>query len=550
METPKGISKACEKEASDALFWADKYASEIINRKTYLYSDKEYVLPKHPTVKTSSSLSGVLHIGRLTDIIRGEAVHRALQKQGIDSTLIYVAEDMDPLRKIPKGVPESYREYIGMPVTDIPDPFGCHKTYAEHHVQEFFNIFSDFVEEEPTKYSMREEYIKGNFDDSIKNVLDNTAHVREIINGFKSEPLAPDWTPYQVVCENCGKIMTTKVTGYNPETGKVAYKCVDYDFKKEKALGCGYEGEVEPKGKNGKLVWKSEWACQWKRWDVVAEGAGKEYIVPNSAFFVNAHICEDVVGYPAITPIFYEYITIGGGDKMSASVGNVVYPKDWLRIAPPEALRLLFLKRITKTRDFKWDDVPRLLDELDEIERVYYGLKDGGSATEHIKCLYEAALPHAPAKEYLARAPYSICSLAWQVGGGNLEHANEVLLRLGYTPNERTDALLPLAGTWGKEHGDAITIQKEIPKEAFALSPSQKKALEDIAGLLGQKNSWEAKEFAKGMFGIAKENDLKPPELFKSVYITLLGKDRGPKAAAFILSLEPEFAKNRLLLKE
>jgi lysyl-tRNA synthetase class 1 len=519
------------------VFWADKIADEIIHREKYTYVDKPYELPKKPSIKTSSSLSGVLHIGRLTDMIRGEAVYRALKDKGVPAEFIYVAEDMDPLRKIPKGVPESYREYLGVPVTDIPDPHGCHDNYGEHHISDFFKVFSDFVEEEPVKYSMREEYKKGSFDWAVREALEKAKEVRDIIDSFKTEPMPKDWIPYQVICENCGKIMTTKVTGY--EDGKVKYVCRDYDFKTETAKGCGYEGELVPGGKNGKLVWKSEWAAQWKRWDVVGEGAGKEYIVPNSAFFVNAHICEKVFDYPATTPIFYEHIMIGGG-KMSASVGNVVYPKDWLEIAPAEALRLLFLKRITKSRDFKWEDTPQLMDELDRLERDYYSDK----GDEHSRRLYE--LVSMGKEKYEPRVPYSIAAMAWQIGQGDEKNIEKALGRLGYELNDKTREILPLAGNWASKFGEMIEVQEEIPESAKDLSEKQKEALAEIAGLLDDE--WKPRDFAKEMFSIAKSKGMKPPELFKAIYTTILGKEKGPKAATFLLSLDKDFVQNRLRL--
>ncbi len=527
----------------DTLFWADKIADEIITREKYTYLDKDYKLPKTPTIKTSSSLSGVLHIGRLTDMIRGEAVYRALKDKGIPAEFIYVAEDMDPLRKIPKGVPSEYRQYIGVPVTDIPDPHGCHDNYGQHHISDFFKVFSDFVEEEPTKYSMREEYKKGNFDWAVKEALEKSDQIREIINGFKDQPMAEDWIPYQVICEKCGKIMTTKVTGY--ENSKVQYTCQDYQFKTEKAEGCGHEGELVPAGKNGKLVWKSEWAAQWKRWGVVGEGAGKEYIVPNSAFFVNAHICEKVFDYPATTPIFYEHIMIGGG-KMSASLGNVVYPKDWLAIAPAEALRLLFLKRITKSRDFKWEDTPQLMDELDKMERVYFDLEDGGEHTSHLKRLYEMILMGKPPKEYETRVPYGIVAMAYQIGHGDEKSIVDALGRLGYEVNKRSKELIPLAGKWSSEYGEKIEIREKLPKSASSLNDKQKEALVKIAELLDKK--WETMAFAKEIFAIAKELELKPPEVFQAVYAVLLDAERGPKAAAFILSLDKDFVQKRFRL--
>lgn len=530
----------------ESVFWADKFAEDIINRDKYTYLDKAYKLPKKPTIKTSSSLSGVLHIGRLTDIIRGEAVYRALKERGVKAEFIYVAEDMDPLRKIPKGVPDSYRKYIGMPVTDIPDPEGCHKTYAEHHVKEFFDIFSDFVEEEPKRFSMREEYKKGNFDEAIGLALFNAPKVREIINGFKEQPVSEDWMPYQVICESCGKIMTTKVLGM--EEDKVKYVCQDYKFKTETAKGCGHKGLVKPEGKNGKLVWKSEWAAQWRRWDVVAEGAGKEYNVPNSAFFVNAHICEKVLDYPATTPIFYEYITIGGGGKMSASVGNVVYPRNWLEVAPAEALRLLFLKRITKTRDFKWEDVPRLMDELDDIEKLYYGLEEGGEDEAHLKRLYEMLLTHKPTKKYEQRVPYSIAAMVSQlVDLDDRERLVSVLRKLGYESTLRTQKLMPLAEAWANKYAQQFTIAKKIPKEAKKFTKNQKQALADLAELLEKK--WTDKQFARKIFETAEKNELKPGQLFKTIYTVLLEQERGPRAAPFILSLEKDFVEKRFKLE-
>lgn len=536
-------------EASkETLFWADKLAEEIIHREKYSYLDKPYKLPKVSRVKTSSSLSGVLHIGRLTDIIRGEAVFRALKDKGIKSEFIYVAEDMDPLRKIPKGVPENYRDYIGVPVTDIPDPWGCHKTYADHHITEFFDVFTDFVEEEPIKYSMRAEYRKGHFDDSVKTVLEKADQVRDIINSFKDvNPTPADWVPYQAICENCGKIMTTVVDKY--ENGKVHYTCKDYDFKVETAKGCGHEGWAVAGGKNGKMAWKSEWASQWRAWDVVAEGAGKEYVVPNSAFFVNAHICEKVLDYPATTPIFYEHITVGGGGKMSASVGNVVYPREWLAVAPPEALRMLFLKRITAARDFKWEDAPKLMDELDQMEKVYYGVEKAADEKEesHLKRLYAMCLTKKPSKEYQERVPYSIAAMVSQISMGDMGRVESIVKRLGYPMNERTAALLPLAKAWAEKYATPIKLLDKVPETAGKLSAGQKKALSDLSDSLDK--DWTEKDYQKNLFNTARANNIKPPELFTAVYGVLIGQERGPRAAPFILSLDKNFVQKRFRLE-
>lgn len=148
-------------EEEKELFWADQLAKQIIDREKFHYLDKK--IPKFDvfTVKTSASLSGILHIGRLSDTIRGETVYRALKDAKVKTKLIWVAEDMDPLRKVPKNVPKEFEKYLGMSVTDVPDPDGCHTSYAEHFKAEYFKVVDEFVSAKMEKFSMREEYKKG-----------------------------------------------------------------------------------------------------------------------------------------------------------------------------------------------------------------------------------------------------------------------------------------------------------------------------------------------------------------------------------------------------
>jgi len=316
----------------EALFWADSKAGEIADRESYYYLGKEVPGREKYVLKSSASISGVLHIGRLSDTIRADSVCIALQEAGYEAELIWVAEDMDPLRKLPEGVPERFREYIGMPVSSVPDPWGCHHTYAQHHTSSFFEVLQEFVRSRPSYYSMREEYSKGSFKPYIKKILEQRERVIEIQNKYRHKPLAGDYSPFVPLCEKCGKVITPRVESFSE--GKVHYRCRDYRFEKSVARGCGHRGIADPLEDEGKLMWKGEWAAQWALWQVDCEGAGKEYVVPSSAWWVNGEIAEKVLDYPMPVPVFYEHLMIEG-EKMSASLGNVVYPGDWLEVAPP-----------------------------------------------------------------------------------------------------------------------------------------------------------------------------------------------------------------------
>ena len=59
-------------------------------------------------------------------------VKLALENMGYKSELIAYSDDLDGLRKIPEGFPDSLQEHIGKPVSLIPDHTGEHESYGMH----------------------------------------------------------------------------------------------------------------------------------------------------------------------------------------------------------------------------------------------------------------------------------------------------------------------------------------------------------------------------------------------------------------------------------
>ncbi len=529
------MENAGEKES---LFWADSLADKIINRKKYHYLDKEIKKPSVFVVKTSASLSGVLHIGRLSDSIRGDSVYRALKDKGVNAKLIWVAEDMDPLRKIPKGVPKEFEQYIGMPVTKVPDPFGCHDSYAEHFKEEYMKDIKKFLHDDVEIYSMSEEYKKGTFKPFIKKAVENSELIRQILNKYRDNKLPEGWSPWKPICKKCGKLETTKVL--EVKNGKVHYVCSDYHFKSSVAKGCGYEGWADPLEDEGKLMWKTEWAAQWALWGVVSEGAGKEYAVPNSAFWINAEIAEKVFDYPMPEPIFYEHLLIDGV-KMSASLGNVVYPRDWLEVAPPDLLRFFYNKRLMKTRSFSWKDLPVLYDDYDKAERVYFGeLKlDNEKEESHLKRLYEISVINLPKLPMKMNFSYAV--VLSQITQSE-EQAINILKKTGhYQPEneERIARRLKYAKVWVEKYAPErykFTLQEA---SQIKLSDKEKEVVSKVLDELKSavKNNLSDKELHQKFYEICQQEGIKTRDFFKLMYSILLNKDHGPKLASFLLML-------------
>ncbi len=531
-------------EEKDFLFWSDAKAREIISRKKYKYLDKEVPEFSEYVVKSSASISGVLHIGRMSDTVRGEAVVRSLIDLGKDAKLIWVAEDMDPLRKIPSGIPERFREYIGMPVSRIPDPFGCHKSYAEHFVSDYFEVLEKFVGVEIDVYFMSEEYKKGNFNYEIRKLIENREKILEILNKYREKKLE-SFNPYQPICENCGKIITTRALKI--ENGKIYYKCEDYMFEKEIAKGCGYEGVADPLNGEGKLVWKSEWAAQWHRFKVASEGAGKEYIVPGSAFWINAEICEKILDFPSPVPIFYEHILIDGA-KMSASVGNVIYPREWLEVAPPELLRFFFFKKIMKSRNFSWKVLPRLYDDYDRHARVYFGMEKAENEKEerHMKRLYEMSQVRE-IKPYIP-VPFSHALMLVQIFP-NEDAIIESLKRSNHYVEELHEYIIERIN-YARRYAEKflekkISLLKDPSLVKDKIDDEQRDFLRKFADWLKSNRNASIEEIHNMIYDIARKCKISTKKAFKAIYLSLLNTTFGPRAASLIASLDRDFVVKR-----
>ena len=522
----------------EPLFWADKKVDEVLGRRFH-YIDREVSEPKEYVIKTSASISGVLHIGRLSDAVRSDSVCRALKDAGHNSKLIWVAEDMDPLRKIPEGVPEDYEQYIGVPVVNIPDPEGCHKSYAEHHASAYLKVLDEFVSSDFTNYSMHDEYEKGSFRPYIKAMLDNLEGVIEIQNKYRDNPLPAGWSPFTPICKNCGKVITPRLKGFD---GKIAsYKCMDYSFETTTAIGCGHEGEMDPLEDPGKLMWKGEWAAQWARWQVSSEGAGKEYVVPSSAWWVNAEIVERIHGFPMPVPIFYEHILIDG-QKMSASVGNVVYPKDWLFVAPANLLRFFYNKKLMKTRSFSFGELPKLYDDYDTHARVYHGEEEIQNEKEraHMKRLYEVSqVSHL---ENPVPLPFPHASVVSQIFSGEASIVASLKRSGHYSEKDHQKIMerLALAKKWAEEYApeeSRINLDVDVEEVRSLLDTAQKEFLKELTEWLEEKDRG-AEEIHEKIYRTAKESEIPLKKAFIAIYLSILGANKGPRASTLIASLD------------
>ncbi len=344
-------------------FWLDKIAHDIIEREERL--DRKINVLR---VESGIGASGFPHIGSVGDSLRAYGVKLALENLGYKSELIAYSDDRDGLRKVPAGVPKEYSKYLGMPVSEIPDPWGCHSSYGEH----MSSMLIEALEKlgiEFTFISGTEAYKSGLLDEQISKLLANSEKVDRIIREEVGSSKPKGWIHYWPRCEKCGRIYTTRVIKVIPEEGKVIYAC-DQEFKGIK--GCGYVGEASYLKGDGKLSWKGEFAARWAALGIVFEPHGKDI---TDSFRVNARISREILGYEPPMTVMYEMFLDSTKRKISKSAGNVITPQMWMEFSPPEALRMIMFKRYHSTRSISLQSSPLYINELENGIRKYHNLE-------------------------------------------------------------------------------------------------------------------------------------------------------------------------------
>src|SRR3989344_1611631 len=265
------------------MYWADKVVGQIMDSGKY----QPYY------VDDMKTLSGFPHIGSLKGPIFHDLIYKALKQLGQDVKFTYVWNDFDVIDELPPEFKESMKEYMGYSLRMAPSPVAGFESFGKYFAHDFKKVL-DSLGIEAEYLSSYDMYKEGKFDEVIKTALDNSEKIQDIyekVAGSKKREVG--WLPFQVICENCHKLGTTKVYAWDGE--KVSYKC-ERELVKW-ATGCGHEGKISPFSGNGKLPWKVDWAAHWKVLGITIEGAGKDHTSAGGSLDIAMAICKEVFKY-------------------------------------------------------------------------------------------------------------------------------------------------------------------------------------------------------------------------------------------------------------
>ncbi len=501
--------------------WIDKLASEMLEREKMLGRSTDML-----RVESGLGASGIPHIGSLGDAVRAYGIKLALENLGYKSELIAYSDDLDGLRKIPEGLPESLEEHIAKPVSLIPDPYGCHDSYGMH----MSSILLDGLDRVGIKYEFRraiDTYKQGLLKDQIHTVLQNSTKIGEKISDLVGQEKYQKYLPYFPVCANCNKLYTAEATEYIPDERKVRYACHDTEISSKKVKGCGHTGEADISKDLGKLAWKVEFAARWTAFDIRFEAYGKDIM---DSVKVNDWVSDDILKFPHPHHVKYEMFLDKGGKKISKSLGNVITAQKWLEFGSPKSILLLLYKRITGARELGFEDIPSLMNEYNELEDIYFGRIKVDNQAKLIKSkgIYEYVNLLNPPKQPSTHVNYRlVVELAKIFKENRSERIMKKLLDYGVIKQSEPEIekLIEIAGNFSNEFDHQEKIQIEI-------DDTTKKALGILADALRAEEMPE--DIQNTIYQIAKTNDIQPKDFFRVLYQIILGTSRGPKIGPFI----------------
>lgn len=283
------------------------------------------------------SPSGHVHIGNFREIITTYFVAKAIAEKGKPVRFIFSWDDYDRFRKVPHGLDDKLSDYIGMPYSKVPDPFGCHGSYAAHFEAAFEETLAHF-DIAPEMIYQSDAYQSGLYTQQIREALRRREELYDIITSYKTQTANPEeraqYFPINLYCRACDKDTITSLS-YDDTEDIISYRCA-----------CGHHEYAELEGFNRiKLAWKVDWPMRWAHESVSFEPGGRDHSSENGSFTVSKHVSETIFKYPAPHYIPYEFIGIkGNASKMSSSTGHLITPFELLKVYPKEIILFMFAK--------------------------------------------------------------------------------------------------------------------------------------------------------------------------------------------------------------
>jgi lysyl-tRNA synthetase class 1 len=528
-----GVSRSGGSDKSDAQpghtpsaeLWPHEEARRLAERVASYESSRPVIF------ESGFGPSGLPHLGTMAEILRPSFVRKAfhLIEPSRPSRLIVFIDDLDGLRKVPENVPnrETVEQYLGIPVSKVPDPFGCCASFAEH----MLGLLGGFLAPVEVEYELiraAEMYSSGHFDEGLRLILEKHAEIIAIIAPTLREENRAGWSPFMPICPKCGQIVERTVSAYHPERATVEFVC---EKSAGGTSGCGFRGEQSVLGGQAKVQWKVDWALRWYVLKVDYELYGKDLTdsARLSGRILRVMGAQPPLGFP------FEMFLDEEGHKVSKSVGRGVTVEQWTRYAPIEVLKFFLLLNPRRARKLFLDAIPTYVDEYLEALREYAAAPEARRRESALEFVIQSKTP----RRFNSALSFGMMmNLVAALGSSDRDFIWNYIVRYdaAIVGDVETEAMgRALTECALNFYRDFI----EPTKKPYTPSKAERAQLETLAAYLRENRGAGAEEIEKKIYDLGRENYDKPGKIFPLLYRSILGQERGPRLGAFIRLATP-----------
>jgi lysyl-tRNA synthetase class 1 len=506
--------------------WLNKAVDELVKR----HPDGEII------VSSGVSPSGAYHIGTLREVLTAEALAYEARRRGRKARHLHIVDDLDSIRKIPAGLPEDFKQYLGQPLCDVPAPEG-EGSYADYYLKDLITA-AEKMHMDLEIIRAHEKYRAGFFVEAIEKALEQKEAIKKILEEISGHKVDENWSPIQVIED--GYLKNRPFVSIDTAAKTLVYK--DKDGKERET---GYaKGEA-------KLNWRVDWPARWWLLGVQAEPFGRDHATKGSSYDTGAAIVKDIYGGEAPLPLPYHFINrTGATKKMSKSAGDTITAAELLEMLPAEVV-WFFVLRYGPEKQLFFDEGATLMRLVDEFGE----LLSKQDKTEADKQLLDLCL-HGIERPTVSRVPFSHLVASYQAALKDVDKTLEIIRRTEHaeTVDEDADTIrseLKFIGAWlAKWAPDDLKFALREDVDAAAFSDTQKAFMKDLAGKIakapeGADGDW----FHKAIYEFKDSAGLEPKELFQTLYRAIIGKDSGPRAGWFLSILPRDWLVKRLRLE-
>jgi lysyl-tRNA synthetase class 1 len=467
--------------------------------------------------ETGYGPSGLPHIATFMEVARTSWIRRAFHElTGLPSKLLAFSDDMDGLRKVPGNVPnqEMLKQFLGKPLTQIPDPFGTHASFGAHNNARL-RAFLDSFGFEYEFGSATDYYLSGRFNDALGLVLARHDAITNVILPTLGPERRATYSPILPIHPGTGIVMQVKIDRTDPEAGTVSWR--------DPETGIGYETSVYDGA--AKLQWKADWAMRWFALGVDYEMSGKDLI---DSVKLSSQIVR-ILGTEPPETFTYELFLDERGQKISKSKGNGLSIEEWLAYAPPESLGQFMFNAPQRAKRLYFDVIPKAVDEyLANVETLRD--RKGEARLNPAWHIHSGQVPHD------AGSPISFTMLLNLASVVNAETPD---LLWGFIRAYKPEASPDTAPYLARLVDHAVRYYQDFvrPAKRYRMpSETERAALADLAASLAVlPEGADAEAIQSLVYEVGKRHPFASlRDWFGCLYQVLLGQAEGPRFGGFV----------------